>query len=301
MILAGDIGGTNTRLAFFEGTPDRLQPVHIEIFPSPQFSGPAEIVRKFLEHASAAGGRRLFRAAGRGGERTRGNHQSAVGGGLAADGRRVGHGFHHADQRSVCERARDRAARRVGFCGSESRRARAARGIARSISAGTGLGEAGLYADGRGGYHPFPSEGGHADFAPRNDLEMDLLRYLMGRFEHVSYERVLSGPGAAQHLSVLARYRTRRGAGLAGRADRAGRSVGRDLEIGAGGNVGDLRSGAGYFRVDLRRRSRQSGVEDACHGRRVCGRRHRAQDHSQAEQHGVYEVVQRQGPGRRTC
>ncbi len=49
MILAGDIGGTNTRLAFFEGTPDRLQPVHIEIFPSPQFSGPAEIVRKFLD------------------------------------------------------------------------------------------------------------------------------------------------------------------------------------------------------------------------------------------------------------
>src|SRR5579863_2162678 len=48
MILAGDIGGTNTRLAFFEGTPDRLTPVHIEIFPSPQFSGPSEIVRKFL-------------------------------------------------------------------------------------------------------------------------------------------------------------------------------------------------------------------------------------------------------------
>ena len=57
------------------------------------------------------------------------------------------------------------------------------------------MGEAGLYADGRGGYHPFPSEGGHVDFAPRNDLEMELLRYLMGRFEHVSYERVLSGPG----------------------------------------------------------------------------------------------------------
>jgi glucokinase len=63
------------------------------------------------------------------------------------------------------------------------------------ISAGTGLGEAGLYSDGRGAYHPFPSEGGHVDFAPRNDLEMDLLRYLMGRFDHVSYERVLSGPG----------------------------------------------------------------------------------------------------------
>jgi glucokinase len=98
------------------------------------------------------------------------------------------------DQRSVCQRARDRAAGRVGFCGSESGRSEP-RGIARLISAGTGLGEAGLFADGRGGYHPFPSEGGHADFAPRNDLEMELLRYLMGRFEHVSYERVLSGPG----------------------------------------------------------------------------------------------------------
>lgn len=48
MILAGDIGGTNSRLAFFEGSPDRLQPVHVEVFPSPEFSGPVEIVRKFL-------------------------------------------------------------------------------------------------------------------------------------------------------------------------------------------------------------------------------------------------------------
>ena len=54
---------------------------------------------------------------------------------------------------------------------------------------------AGLLAETGGGYLPFPSEGGHVDFAPRNDLEIDLLRYLMGHFEHVSYERVLSGPG----------------------------------------------------------------------------------------------------------
>jgi glucokinase len=39
------------------------------------------------------------------------------------------------------------------------------------------------------------SEGGHADFAPTNELEIELLRYLIGRYEHVSYERVLSGPG----------------------------------------------------------------------------------------------------------
>ena len=63
------------------------------------------------------------------------------------------------------------------------------------ISAGTGLGEAGLLAEAMEAIRPFPSEGGHADFAPRNELEIELLRYLMGRFEHVSYERVLSGPG----------------------------------------------------------------------------------------------------------
>jgi glucokinase len=45
------------------------------------------------------------------------------------------------------------------------------------------------------GYQPFPSEGGHCDFGPRNELETELLRYLMARFSHVSYERVLSGPG----------------------------------------------------------------------------------------------------------
>jgi glucokinase len=56
------------------------------------------------------------------------------------------------------------------------------------------LGEAGLLAH-ASGFEPFPSEGGHADFAPRNELEMELLRYLMDRFAHVSYERVLSGPG----------------------------------------------------------------------------------------------------------
>jgi glucokinase len=69
------------------------------------------------------------------------------------------------------------------------------------IAAGTGLGEAGLYWDGRN-HWPFACEGGHAEFAPRHAREADLLRYLLGRFEHVSYERVLSGPG----LQNLYRY-----------------------------------------------------------------------------------------------
>jgi glucokinase len=62
------------------------------------------------------------------------------------------------------------------------------------IAAGTGLGEAILYDDGRR-FKPLASEGGHADFAARSELEIELLRYLIGRYTHVSYERVLSGPG----------------------------------------------------------------------------------------------------------
>ena len=62
------------------------------------------------------------------------------------------------------------------------------------IAAGTGLGQAILFDDGHH-FRPLASEGGHADFAPRDELEIELLRYLIGRFGHVSYERVLSGPG----------------------------------------------------------------------------------------------------------
>jgi glucokinase len=62
------------------------------------------------------------------------------------------------------------------------------------IAAGTGLGEAILFWDGTR-YRPIPSEGGHADFAPNSDLEIELLRHLRANYLHVSWERVLSGPG----------------------------------------------------------------------------------------------------------
>jgi len=62
------------------------------------------------------------------------------------------------------------------------------------ISAQTGLGVAGLYWDGFR-HHPFPCEGGHADFAPRNDLQIELLAYLQKKYGRISCERILSGPG----------------------------------------------------------------------------------------------------------
>jgi glucokinase len=70
------------------------------------------------------------------------------------------------------------------------------------ISAGTGLGEAGLYWD--GAVHcPFACEGGHCDFAPTNLEEIELLQYLHHQYEHVSYERILSGSGLYQLYRFL--------------------------------------------------------------------------------------------------
>jgi glucokinase len=70
----------------------------------------------------------------------------------------------------------------------------AATGNAAVIAAGTGLGEAGLVWDGRR-HRPFASEGGHADWAPQDELQLDLWRFLAVERGHVSVERVLSGPG----------------------------------------------------------------------------------------------------------
>lgn len=62
------------------------------------------------------------------------------------------------------------------------------------VSPGTGLGEAGLYWDGQR-HLPFACEGGHCEFGPRNELQIDLCRYIYKKYGHASYERVLSGPG----------------------------------------------------------------------------------------------------------
>ena len=71
------------------------------------------------------------------------------------------------------------------------------------IAAGTGLGEAMLYWDGNR-YHPTATEGGHADFAPQSDQEIDLFKHIRRKLGgHVSYERILSGPGIFEIYGFL--------------------------------------------------------------------------------------------------
>lgn len=72
------------------------------------------------------------------------------------------------------------------------------------IAPGTGLGEAFLFYH-KGHYYASASEGGHTDFAPRNLFEIKLLEYLMGRFGHVSYERICSGMGMPHIYNYVGR------------------------------------------------------------------------------------------------
>ncbi|MCL5128234.1 glucokinase [Algibacter sp. L4_22] len=70
------------------------------------------------------------------------------------------------------------------------------------ISPGTGLGEAGMYWDGEA-YHPFATEGGHCDFSPRNDFDIEVWKYFQQKYGHVSWERLLSGQGIRDTYQLL--------------------------------------------------------------------------------------------------
>ena len=81
-----------------------------------------------------------------------------------------------------------------------------AKGNIAILAPGTGLGEAGLYWDGQH-YHPFATEGGHSDFAPRTTLDVELFYYLQKQFGHVSWERVVSGMGIKNIFHFLVESR----------------------------------------------------------------------------------------------
>ncbi len=193
MILAGDVGGTSTRLGLFEAAGGRLRPVVEQTYHSRTYTGLEVIVRAFL----AAGGPRpthaCFGIAGpvrQGVVRTPNLPWVVEAARLAAD---LGLAEVtllndlEANAYGVWElEPADFAVLNAGAPG--------ATGNAAIIAAGTGLGEAGFYWDGRQ-HHPFACEGGHADFAPRTDLEADLFLHLWKKHGHVSCERVLSGPG----------------------------------------------------------------------------------------------------------
>jgi len=201
MILAGDIGGTNTRLALFEHGEGRHEPVVMEVFPSRAHASLEEIVELFtqknhqaIEHACLGvagpirnGVAQLSNLSWKVDSHRLADHLGLPGVELVNDLEAQAHGLSMLEDKDLVVLNRGEPARG----GNEA-----------LISAGTGLGEAGLHWE-ENYYQPFSSEGGHVDFAPRNPLEIELLSYLLTKHEHVSYERVLSGPGLRNIYSFL--------------------------------------------------------------------------------------------------
>jgi len=193
MILAGDIGGTSTRIALFEGEGRTLHAVVSGRYPSRDHGGLTEIVAAFTGAHPGCIEAACFGIAGpvRDGRVETPNLPWVVDGAVLA--KQLG--------LPRVTLLNDLEANAWGvFTLSDRDFATLAQGVpsrdgnAAIIAAGTGLGEAGYLGDGTS-LRPFASEGGHADFAPHDELTIELFRWLHRRHGHVSWERVVSGPG----------------------------------------------------------------------------------------------------------
>lgn len=201
MLLVGDIGGTKTSLAVISPETGPRRALAEALFPSADYSSFEILVRGFLGEVNLPVGRASFGVAG-----------PVVGG--RAKITNLPWIMDEAQLREALGLASvhllndlEAIAHAVPFLEPADlktlNKGRPVPGGAIAIIApGTGLGEAFLTWDGSR-YCAHASEGGHADFAPNNLLEIGLLRYLRDRFEHVSYERVCSGQGLPNIYNYL--------------------------------------------------------------------------------------------------
>jgi len=201
MILAGDIGGTKSNLALLDGKGDRFRVVFNHRYPSHEFTRFEDIIDDFLSRGrdflSAAPTGRI-QAAGFGVAGPvigRGVRITNLSWGIDADALDRQLGTRHivllndleaTGYSLACLAPEDLCILNKGLP--------APQGTQALIAAGTGLGEA-ILTWNESRYVVGPSEGGHADFAPRTEQEIELLRYLKTLYKFVSFELVVSGRG----------------------------------------------------------------------------------------------------------
>lgn len=193
LILAGDVGGTSTRLAYFQADRGGLTVLAQAQYKSAAHGSLIEMVRHFADRHGVVPERACFGIAGpilNGRVRTPNLPWTIDGADLAAalglPRVRLINDLEANTYGIASLKREDLLTLNTGIPHPD--------GTIAVVSAGTGLGESLAYWDGAT-HRPLPSEAGHGDFAPRNELEMELLRYLQEKHGRVSYERVLSGPG----------------------------------------------------------------------------------------------------------
>jgi glucokinase len=193
LVLAGDIGGTKTRLGLFEADGGRLTPGAERTYSSAAYATFDELVAGFVAETGArCDGAGLGIAGPVAGRRV---HTTNLPWLIDADDleRRLAIPSVRLlnDLEATAWGLDELAPEDLAVLQEGDRTAQGNRAV---IAAGTGLGEAGLFWEG-GRFRPFATEGGHASFSPADALELDFLRFLSERHGHVSWERVLSGPG----------------------------------------------------------------------------------------------------------
>ena len=192
MILAGDVGGTKVHLALYDFTAGRLKHLRDERFAAKEYSGLAEIVKEFLGTDTVTSA--CFGVPGpvRDGRLRLTNLPWTLDSRELSAGLKIQHVFLindlEANGYGIAELTADQI-----FTLSEGDASQI--GNRALIAAGTGLGE-GILAWNGHIHVPYPSEGGHVDYAPRNEQEIELLRYLQQKYNgRISFERVVSGMG----------------------------------------------------------------------------------------------------------
>lgn len=205
-LLAADVGGTKVALALASAAGARPEIVSQRIYACQQFDGLQPILMDFLQQPQVAGHRGAIAAA-----------CFSVAGPVAANSTTLtslgwkisGNTLAAELQLREVRLMNDFAAAGLGInrlAPNELETLQSGTPVAQAprliIGAGTGLGVASLTWQGDG-YAVHPSEGGHADFAPVDDLQDKLLVHLRRTYGRVSYERVVSGPGLMRIFSFL--------------------------------------------------------------------------------------------------
>lgn len=208
-VLAGDIGGTTTRLAVAESDGRQLRKLVAQRYESRAWPGLVEIAREFLVTfpESAAGiEAACFAVAGPVLEDESGERAKVTNLPWQLDSRTLAQALGIArlrlinDFQGVGYGIEALAPQDLVTLQAGTARARGTRAV---LGAGTGLGQ-GLLVWCQGRYEALATEGGHVDFAPADELQIELLRELRPKYERVSVERVLSGPGLAEIYRFLA-------------------------------------------------------------------------------------------------
>jgi glucokinase len=204
MILAGDVGGTKVNLAVYDFANGKLKLVRDKHFWAKDYSGLQEIVREFVvaEKITSA----CFGVPGpvREGRLRLTNLPWTLDSRELAANLKIDYVFLINDLQANGYGIAELTPEQVYTLSEGDARQMANRAL---ISAGTGLGEAFMIWDGRD-YVPYPSEGGHSDFAPRNEDEIDLLRFLKQKYAgRISFERVVSGQGLTNIYEFLREVR----------------------------------------------------------------------------------------------